>query len=380
MNKNAILINQVTGPLFIDVANQYVKEYKDVILITGAIEETYSTLDPKIRIVYKQKYNRKKAYSRIYTWTLFFLQCYVFLLLNKSKFHKAILVSNPPITNFLGSFLLNSKQIKFDILIYDVYPDALSNFGYLKNNSFLYKFWDYLNAKSYKNANRIITISNVMKKLISRNINKEKIEVIYPWVDTSFIKPIPKKDNWFLKKYNLLGKRVILYSGNMGATHDLMTPLKAAKKLMKTNPEFVFLYIGDGAQKQALMSYKQKNNLSNVVFLPYQSADVLPFSFSSADFGIVSLGTGAEGLSVPSKTFYFLASGSAILAITEKDSEIDSLVINNNCGISIEPNNVDSLIKFLLNTTTKKNNNYKKNSRLLSENFTAINSEKFIIK
>lgn len=380
MNKNAILINQVTGPLFIDVANQYVKEYNDVILITGAIEETYSTLDPKIRIVYKQKYNRKKAYSRIYTWTLFFLQCYVFLLLNKSKFHKAILVSNPPITNFLGSFLLNSKQIKFDILIYDVYPDALSNFGYLKNNSFLYKFWDYLNAKSYKNANRIITISNFMKKLISRNINKEKIEVIYPWVDTSFIKPIPKKDNWFLKKYNLLGKRVILYSGNMGATHDLMTPLKAAKKLMKTNPEFVFLYIGDGAQKKALMSYKQKNNLSNVVFLPYQSADVLPFSFSSADFGIVSLGTGAEGLSVPSKTFYFLASGSAILAITEKDSEIDSLVINNNCGISIEPNNVDSLIKFLLNTTTKKNNTYKKNSRLLSENFTAINSEKFIIK
>jgi glycosyltransferase involved in cell wall biosynthesis len=380
MNKKVVLINQVTGPLFIDIANQYINEYNDVILITGAIEETYSTLDSKIRVVYKQKYNRKKAYSRIYTWALFYLQCYIFLLFNKSKFHKALLVSNPPITTFLGSFLLKRKKIEFDILIYDVYPDTLSNFGYLKNNSVLYKFWDNLNVKSFKNANRIITISNVMKQLISRNINIEKIEVIYPWVDTSFIQPLPKKDNWFVKKYNLLEKRVILYSGNMGATHDLMTPLKAAKKLMKTNPEFHFLYIGDGVQKKALMSYKLKNNLSNVTFLPYQESDVLPYSFSSADFGVVSLGTGAEGLSVPSKTFYFLASGSTILAITEKGSEIDFLVNDNNCGVSIEPNNVDSLIKFLLKTTIKEITSYKTNSRLLSEKFTPLNAKKFIMK
>jgi glycosyltransferase involved in cell wall biosynthesis len=380
MNKKAVLINQVTGPLFIDIVNQYIKEYDDVVLITGSIEETYSTLNSKIKVIYKQKYNRKKAYSRIYTWALFYLQCYIFLLFNKSKFHKALLVSNPPIINFLGSFLLKRKKIEFDVLIYDVYPDTLSNFGYLKNNSVLYKFWDNLNVKSFKNANRIITISNVMKKLISRNINKEKIEVIYPWVDTSFIQPLPKKDNWFVKKYNLLEKRVILYSGNMGATHDLMTPLKAAKKLMKISPEFHFLYIGDGVQKKALMSYKLKNNLLNVTFLPYQKPEVLPYSFSSADFGIVSLGSGAEGLSVPSKTFYFLAAGSTIIAITEKGSEIDFLVKNNNCGVSIEPNNVDTFIKFLIETSLKELTYFKKNSRLLSKDFTPLSSKKFITK
>ena len=39
MNKKAVLINQVTGPLFIDIVNQYIKEYDDVVLITGSIEE-----------------------------------------------------------------------------------------------------------------------------------------------------------------------------------------------------------------------------------------------------------------------------------------------------------------------------------------------------
>ena len=61
MNKKIVLINQVTGPLFIDIANQYIKEYMEVVLITGPIEQTYAALNDKIKIVYKQKYNRKKT-------------------------------------------------------------------------------------------------------------------------------------------------------------------------------------------------------------------------------------------------------------------------------------------------------------------------------
>ena len=36
MNNSVILVNQVTGPLFIDIANQYAMHYKNVILITGS--------------------------------------------------------------------------------------------------------------------------------------------------------------------------------------------------------------------------------------------------------------------------------------------------------------------------------------------------------
>ena len=38
-----------------------------------------------------------------------------------------------------------------------------------------------------------------MKQLISRNINLEKIEVIYPWVDSSFIQPLIKMITGLLK-------------------------------------------------------------------------------------------------------------------------------------------------------------------------------------
>ena len=46
-----------------------------------------------------------------------------------------------------------------------------------------------------------------MKNVISRNVKTNKIKIIYPWVNTSIIKPIKKEDNWFIKKNNLIGKK-----------------------------------------------------------------------------------------------------------------------------------------------------------------------------
>ena len=217
-----------------------------------------------------------------------------------------------------------------------------------------------------------------MQKVIARSVSENKIKVIYPWVDTSFIKPLDKKDNWFVKQNGLTDKKVILYSGNMGITHDLLTVMEAAKELQEIENNFHFLFIGDGTQKKNLVTFKKKNDLTNVSFLPYQDSEVLPFSFASADFGLVSLGTGAEGLSVPSKTFYLLAAGAAIIAITGSGSEIERLVNDNDCGISIETNDKMKLVDFLLNSREEDINVNKFNSRFLSKKFTKENAKQFL--
>lgn len=377
MNKKITLFNQVSGPLFIDIANAYLEKYDEVILITGDIEPTYAQLDDKIKVILKIKYKRNKAYLRIGTWLIFYLQCYFYLLFNKEH-GRVLYVTNPPILPFLGVLFSGKKILNFSVLIYDIYPDALSNFGYVKPHSFLYTFWEKMNKKSYKLASEVITISSVMKKVIARNIDEDKIKVIYPWVDTSFIKPLKKSENWFVKKHGLTDKKVILYSGNMGLTHDLMTLMETAKELQKIENSFHFLFIGGGTQKESLQDFKEKHNLTNVSFLPFQDPEVLPFSFASADFGVVSLGSGAEGLSVPSKTFYLLSSGAAIIAITESGSEIESLVNENNCGISIKPKDRSSLVHFLLNSQKKDIEVNKLNSRELSKKFTKENAKQFL--
>ena len=74
-----------------------------------------------------------------------------------------------------------------------------------------------------------------MKENLEKKVKSKEIKVVYPWTDTSFIKPICKNENWFLAQNKLIDKRVVLYSGNMGITHDLITVLKVAKKLPQLN-------------------------------------------------------------------------------------------------------------------------------------------------
>ena len=379
MIRKITLLNQVTGPLFIDIANEYAKYYDEIILVTGVVEPTYAKLKDKIKINYKTAYKRDKSYSRILTWLLFYLQTYLYFFFKKQQEGEEVLiVTNPPILPFLGSKLFLNRKIKFKVLVYDIYPDALSNFGYIKKTSFIYKYWNRLSKKAYKNADEIITISSVMKDVVSRNVDSTKIRIIYPWVDTSFIKPIKKENNHFIRKHKLWGKKIVLYSGNMGVTHDLMTALKVAKEFNETYPNFHFLFIGDGVQKKSLVKYVDVNKIKNVTFLPFQEPEVLPYSFSSADYGIVSLTSGAEGLSIPSKTFYYLAAGLAIIAITEKGSEIDRTLCSNGCGIAINPGETKKMSHFLKTITETELKLKKKKSRNLSERFTPKNAQMFL--
>ena len=122
----------------------------------------------------------------------------------------------------------------------------------------------------------------------------------------------------------------------------------------------------------------QPKKTSKCHILPFQDSEVLPYSFASADFGVVSLAEGAEGLSVPSKTFYFLAAGAVIIAISEKGSEIEKIVSNNDCGIAIASGDVVKMSKFLKTTSSKILGIKKEKSRALSEKFTIINAQKFV--
>lgn len=377
MKNKVTLFNQVTGPLFIDIVNAFSKEYDKVTLVTGAVQSTYSPVNANVEIKYFARYNKRSLITRVVTWFWFYLQALIYVHRTKDL-GRVLLVTNPPFLPFLGKYLSIKRGIQITVLVYDIYPHALSSFGYIRSNSYLFKYWERKNQLVYQNCEEVVTISTVMKDLLSKYTRSESIKVIYPWVDTAFIKPMKKEDNWFIKKHGLIGKKVVLYSGNMGITHDLLIVLEAAKVLQSMSNDIHFLFIGDGAKSGELKAFKDRNRLSNVSFLPYQDAKVLPYSFASADFGIVSLGIGAEELSVPSKTYYLLSAGAAIIAITEKGSEIERLVVNNMCGVALKSDDKDGLVNFLLNCKDIELDRLKENSRNSSKMFDIDNAYKFL--
>jgi len=215
-------------------------------------------------------------------------------------------------------------------------------------------------------------MSDTIKKYNS-NINPI---IVYNWVDSGFIKPINKTENWFAKKYAQENKLTILYSGNMGATHNFDSLLEAAKILL-VNKNIHFVFIGDGIKRKYIEDYINENGLSNTLLLPLQKSEVLPYSLAMADIGVITLDEGAGNISVPSKTYYMLAAGSAILSIAPRYSELAALIKKYQCGELFVKGQVTEIVSYInkLNTNHELLIEYKKNARKASLDFTPANAK-----
>lgn len=371
-NKKIIFINQVTGYLFIDIVNSFASE-NDCTLYTGSIESSNLPLHNNVRVKKMVKYNRNVAVKRIFTWVAFAFQSFIKLLF-QPKSAELFIVSNPPFAPLLGYIFHLLRGSKYHLLIYDVYPDVLVNFGMVKQNSIINRVWSILNKELFKKAETVFTLSENMATLI-KNYAPVRVDVIPNWAHTSFIQPIPKEKNSFALKYKQVRKISVMYSGNMGSTHAVEKIADLAFAF-KNDESFGFMVIGDGSKKALIEEKKSELGLHNLIMLPYQPPTVLPYSLACADLGIVTLSSGAEDLSVPSKTYNLLAAGVAILVIASPQSELANLVSKYQCGVHFQEYETDKMIDFL--KEMKRNPiallKMKENARKASFQFTPANA------
>lgn len=316
--KSIVFINQNSGYLMIDIIRAHENLYDSRSLITGRLIERGTALDDSVKLVKIIPYNRS-SWRRIYTWVVGFIQILFFV---KTKFRKADLyiISNPPLATLLPLFCRN----RFFLLIFDVYPDALVEYRVFKANSLPIRWWRRANEKIFARAERIFTLSNGMKRLLSRYVPDDKIVVSPVWTDNSFLKPIPKENNPFILNHSLQDGFLVVYSGNLGLTHELEV-LVECSKLVK-NPRVTFVIIGEGDKRRLLEEQVGKLGLRNWKFFPWQPASMLPYSLAAADLGVVSLAKEASLLSVPSKTYNLMSVGVPLLCIASAESELAELV------------------------------------------------------
>jgi glycosyltransferase involved in cell wall biosynthesis len=373
--KKMIFINQESGPLMVDIVNKFSQPDLNVILYTGKIIETYSKLNSNVKVRYLSTYKKYNNYVRIFTWTLFFLQTFFFLIVDLRKSTKIYFSSNPPFIYFLMLFFNN----KFFVHIYDVYPDALLAFPQINQSSYIYKLFIYFNKKIFIRAEKIFTPSESMKNMLKKYTNKNKIKVVSWWADTNFIKPIKNEKNLFIKKFNLRDKFIVMYSGNLGNTHNIEKILNTARSLVHET-KIIFIIIGDGAKKSIVNSFQKKYNLQNLLNLPFQDISMLPHSLTASDISIVldsmSSKQSISTASIPSKVYYLMAAGSVIYAEADNESELNRLINKYDLGLCDDSIENKNLKTFILNCfqDSDKIKKFKKNSRKASFNFTPENT------
>ena len=375
MKDKIVFINQSTGYLMIDIVNAFASQCKETALIAGSIKENERSLNPSTKVDKIVEYNRTSIFKRLLTWVWGTIQIY-FKLLFKYRGWYVVYVTNPPLSYLLSLCLKNP----FSVIVYDIYPDALTNIG-IKKTNFLYRKWIKWNNKLFDKADKIFTLSDGMKKQLSSYTDNNKIESIPNWSASIKLHPINKEENIFIKSHNLTDKFIVLYSGNIGITHNVEYIIEVAKKLKNDN-DIQFLIIGEGGKKKILENNVTKYGLNNCRFLTWQSVEMMPYSLASADIAVITLNDDTASLSVPSKTYNLLAVGAPLLCIAPKTSELNNLVSEYNNGRCFDKEAIKEMTEYILevnnNPTLKKE--LSNNSLKASKQFTYKNAEQYVQK
>ncbi len=357
----------------IDIANAYDKAGYKVNLVTGRLVQRNKPLNEGVKWHKIIRYDRSNNFRRLYTWAIATLQI-IWLVWFRFRKNHLLIVSNPPFGILAPLVFRNS----YSLLIYDIFPDALVEFGIFSSRSIWIHFWQKANRKVFRGAERIITITEGMKKVLEEYAGDKTIEVIPIWTDNTFLRPVSKNENPFIKKHGLTGKFIVLYSGNLGYSHNVEIMIDLAVRC--TDRQIFFLIIGQGDKKKMMEEKIEKHKLSNCALLSWQPVDMLPYTLSSADIAVVTLDKEASHLSIPSKTYNFMSVGVPVLSITDTSSELSMLIKKYNMGTSFHATEIEPMLGFITKMASNKDfhEQLKRNSLNASLDFTNENTAKFV--
>ncbi len=229
--------------------------------------------------------------------------------------------------------------------VHDIYPEVGIKLG-IFHSSLWIKAVGWLEKYCLKRAGTIRILSKSFRaNLLEKGVAESKLALIYDWVDTEAVRPMPK-ENSFTREYGLANRFVVLYAGNIGLVQGLDTVLEAAR-LVADDSEICFVFVGDGAGRSALVEEARQMGLADVRFATYQPRDRMPEVFAAADISLVTLRRGAGFGALPSKTYQIFSSGRPVIASVDEGSDTWDLIESAEAGLCVPPENPPELAKAI---------------------------------
>jgi len=355
--KKFFLISQVFYPDEVSTANLFTKlsakiaEDNHLMVDVWCAQPSYSTLkrQPRhlvyknINITYLRSTNFKKDhfFGRLMNYLTFTISVVLKLLFSKDK-TPVFTHTTPPSLGIIISLVCKLKKRKFIYVLLDIFPDGMVRLGRFKDKSLLVKIWKKINKKAFKRCHQIVVIGRDMKKWLLNfyPAAQGKIQYIPLWQDEELIQPVEFEQNPFVTVHKLNKKFVVQYSGNMGLWNDMETLGKVTHFHWN---DVHFMFIGGGMRKKELLTVLEKPVPEYVQLIPFLSNKEYANAVSACHVALVSLQKDLEGMAVPSKIIGIMAAGIPVIAVVPEQSEIASIVHEENCGLVVLPDDVHAL-------------------------------------
>lgn len=336
-----------------EFAKKWVEQGHDVTIVTSVYYKSDLQTDGlvtekefdgiKVKILNIEINNKQPAYYRIWTFIKYSILSSWYALKLQSD---VVLASSGPITVGIPGLIAKLfKRKKFVFEVRDLWPHFPVQVGVL-TNPIVIKFAYWFEKICYKYADLIVVLSPGAKDEIAERYGFNHSISITNVADNALFGRSSDKE-WSLPNA-FLGKKLAIYTGNIGQTNNSKLLFEAAKILRaKGRKDIVILLIGDGQQKDELFEKAITNELETfkildlmpktelVNWVQWSMCTVIPLT----DIPVIKH-------SSPNKLFDALAAGKPVIQTT--DGWIKTLLREHNCGYTISSDDPEKLANILI--------------------------------
>ncbi|QRR02769.1 glycosyltransferase family 4 protein [Dyadobacter sandarakinus] len=248
-----------------------------------------------------------------------------------------VLATSPPLSVALpGLAFCFLKKLPLVFEIRDLWPESAIAMGVVKN-PLLIRLACMLEKYVLKKAALINVLTPAFRlNLIGKGISPEKIICVPNAADFGLADQVAETFNreQFRAQHGFCGRFVIVYAGAHGPANQLVQLADAAALLQHTS--VLFVLIGDGRQKAALVNYCRDHCIANMVFLPPMSRPKVFRYILAANMGVAALAKKEIFKTIYSnKTFDYFSCKKPVLMIIDGISR--QLAEEAGAGIYAEP-------------------------------------------
>ncbi len=274
---------------------------------------------------------------------------YVLGLVWRAMFSKrpdiVVCMTDPPFIGAIARVVAWRFRAPLLVVMQDVFPEIATRLGRLKS-PLVVRTLRLLIDSSLRAADCVVVIGETMSRRVQeKGVSPERLRVIPNWGDAAAVVPQPHDNEW-AQEHRLIGRFVVMHSGNIGHAQNLDVLVRATTFLRDLD-DLSVLIVGSGARRAQLVALAGLLEADQVHFMPFQDRSLLSLSLSSADVHVVGLSRGLAGFVVPSRVYGVLAAGRPVIAAADEESETAQLVTAVGCGIVVPPGDPFALAKVI---------------------------------
>lgn len=260
-----------------------------------------------------------------------------------------VIYSTPPIT-FCNAieFVKKRDGAKTYLLLKDIFPqnavdiEMISKTGikgiiykiFRKKEKKLYRISDFIGCMSQANVNYVVK-HNREVSLDKVEICPNSVEVIDMSVDEKIRKDIRNK-------YGIpINKKVFVYGGNLGKPQGIEFMIECLRS-QENNEDAFFLIVGDGTEFHKIEAYIKNDKPKNVKLMKRLPKEDYDKMVGACDVGMIFLDHRFTIPNFPSRLLSYMQAKIPVLAVTDKNTDVGSEIVNGKFGWWCESNGINS--------------------------------------